>query len=264
MDLVGPGLSIAGILAPVTFVGVAAWEWWRPGWQPTAPAGPRWFANLSLYGLREAAAIALMPWFAATVADRLPPLWPAPESMPGAVLHAVIVVALLDLAYYFLHRMLHATPWLWRLHAIHHSDLDLDVTTTVRHHPFEALPLLAVIGIAAALLGATPAELAGFGVLAFAVQLLAHANIALPRRVERAIAPLLVTPAFHRQHHSRDTQVCHANYGEVFALWDRLFGTAARAPAESRVFGVAEYLAPRFQRLGGMLLQPTLRQPSPR
>lgn len=261
MDLVGPGPSIAGMLAVLAFVGIAAWEWFRPAWRPTAPAGPRWLANLSLYAIREAAVLGLMPWFAATVAARLPQLWPAPQSTAAALLHAAVMVAMLDLAYYLTHRMLHATPWLWRLHAVHHTDLDLDLTTTVRHHPFEALPLLALVGVAAALLGATPTEVAAYGVLAFAVQLLAHANVALPAWVERMTAPVLVTPAFHRRHHSRDTSECHANYGQVLALWDHAFGTAARAAGKVKAFGVVEYLAPRFQRLDGILLQPALRQP---
>jgi len=117
--------------------------------------------------------------------------------------------------------------------------------------------LLLLLAGFATLIGARPGDLAIYAAIEFAVQLAAHANIALPPRLERALGWLVVTPGFHRFHHSRDPRQSNANYGQVLTIWDRLFRTLAPGapPAE---LGVAEYIAPRFQSLGWILLQPFL------
>jgi sterol desaturase/sphingolipid hydroxylase (fatty acid hydroxylase superfamily) len=255
------GWPLAGIAVAVLFVAVGLWENARPE-RPDQDAGRRWIANLGLFALSEGMRAAVAPLLAIlTAAASLSPFAAAAPADGFSPLHLVAVVLVLDLAFYAMHRLMHAVGWLWRLHAIHHTDLALDVTTTVRHHPLEAVPIAATaIGIGA-LIGATPGEIAIYGVLAFAVQLLAHANVALPPRLARAIGPIVVTPGFHRLHHSRDTRECHANYGQAFSFWDRLFGTAVVPKDDVAQFGVDEFTSPRFQTIHGILLQPVLQRP---
>ena|SRR5258708_38548241 len=118
--------------------------------------------------------------------------------------------------------------------------------------------LFAVIAL---LVGASAAEMAVYSLILLAVQLVAHANVALPPALERALGGVLITPSFHRVHHSRERHQSDANYGQILTLWDRLFGTLA--PHDGRAapvaFGVSAFLAPRFRTVAGMLLQPAAR-----
>jgi len=256
VDLIRPGLSSGTILA-LLFVVAGLWESSRPEWRSAVPAGRRWLSNLSLYALSLGVTMALTPVLARVLPGAFLPAFP--QTPFGAAAHVAAILLGLDLVYYLGHRAVHALPALWRFHAIHHTDLDLDVTTSVRHHPGEALLFGAVTGLAGALLGATPGEIAFYGALAFGVQLVAHANLALPPRLESALGLFLVTPRFHRFHHSRDERESGSNFGEVFTIWDRLLGTVAASPARGpAAFGVTRFLAPRYQTLGWMLLQPAL------
>jgi sterol desaturase/sphingolipid hydroxylase (fatty acid hydroxylase superfamily) len=261
VEFFATGLPLAGIAVAALFVAVGLWETARPE-RADRNAGRRWIANLGLYALSEGVRIAFGPLLAIlTAAAAVSPF--APMDSGFSPIHFIAVVLVLDLAFYVMHRLMHAVDWLWRLHAIHHTDLALDVTTTVRHHPLETIPIAVTAAVVGALIGATPAEIALYGVLAFAVQLLAHANVALPPRLAQAIGSVLVTPGFHRIHHSRDTRECHANYGQVFSFWDRLFGTAVLpGAAPVSAYGVVDYTAPRFQSIGAMLLQPVRRSSS--
>jgi sterol desaturase/sphingolipid hydroxylase (fatty acid hydroxylase superfamily) len=251
VDLLTAGLSIVGVVTAVLFVLAGLWEHARPDRPPRAQAGARWLANLALFALAEGVKAGLTPLLAllAAVWSLSPDFAAAPEGPLARVAHALAVVLALDLTSYLLHRLLHAWSWLWRLHAIHHTDLDLEV-----------IPQLATTLGVAYLVGASAGEIAAYGVLSFGVQLFAHANVALPSWAATRLEWLVVTPGFHRLHHSQDERECHANFGQVFTLWDRLFGTACRAPARGiRAYGVSTYLAPRFQKLGWILLQPILR-----
>jgi sterol desaturase/sphingolipid hydroxylase (fatty acid hydroxylase superfamily) len=262
VDLLTVGLSTFGLATAALFVLAGLWEHARPDRPPSAAAGARWLANLALFALSEGVKAGLTPLLALLAAawSLSPEFAAAPEEPLARVAHAFAVVLALDLASYLLHRLLHAWTWLWRLHAVHHTDLDLDVTTTLRHHPLEVIPQVATALGVAYLIGASAGEIAAYGLLSFGVQLFAHANVALPSWASRRLEWLLVTPGFHRLHHSQDECECHANFGQVFTLWDRLFGTARRAPERGiAAFGVGAYLSPRFQKLGWILLQPVLR-----
>ena len=144
---------------------------------------------------------------------------------------AILAVLLLDLLQYGIHRISHAVPVLWRLHSVHHSDPDLDLSTGFRHHPLEMLFVQAVYYATIALL-APPA------VSVFAVELLGlfqdfftHANATLPRPLEKVLRTFLITPDMHRVHHSDEIREQSANLGTVFPFWDRLFGTYLEAPS---------------------------------
>ncbi len=134
-------------------------------------------------------------------------------------------VVALDALSYFLHRANHRIAWLWRFHRVHHADRAFQVTTALRFHPGELLLALPVRLAAIALLGVSPAGVLAFEVSFGAMNLLVHGNFDLPRRAERAVARVLVTPALHRLHHARELRDLNSNFGTVLSLWDRALGT---------------------------------------
>ena len=133
--------------------------------------------------------------------------------------------ALLDLTAYISHRLFHAFAPMWRVHQVHHSETDLDLTTGVRFHPLEALFTQGLMLITIVLVGPPPAAVA-FAALAFVVQdFFTHANLRVPDGMDRVLRLLIITPAMHRVHHSEAIPEQNANFGTVFSWWDRLFGT---------------------------------------
>ena len=150
-------------------------------------------------------------------------------SMPIWLQLAVGIPAL-DALSYVLHRVFHASATLWRLHALHHSDPELDVSTTVRHHPGEAVVMAFAVALPAAVVGLSSLVIGLYGTLNLSVQFFAHANICLPSRLTNALGWLLITPVLHRVHHSRHSSDISTNYGLVFSVWDRLFGSFALIP----------------------------------
>jgi sterol desaturase/sphingolipid hydroxylase (fatty acid hydroxylase superfamily) len=153
------------------------------------------------------------------------------------------VFLLLDLLQYAMHRCQHAVPFLWRLHALHHSDPDVDVTTSVRHHPIEYLIATGVYWLAALALGIPAIVLTGHAVTVFAAASITHGNTRLPEWLERSLQPVFITLDLHLVHHSLSPAEANANFGGVLSIWDRLFGTYTRLPRaeqERIVFGVRE------------------------
>lgn len=176
----------------------------------------------------------------------------------GLPVAAQIVVAFLvvDLYEYGLHRLAHRWRPLWLLHAVHHSDPHVDMTTAARHHPFEtAISLVLRVGIYLVLGLPLWIEVVRI-VFVNVLFLLQHANVRCPRAIE-ALRVAFVTPAVHRQHHSPDAPLIDRNYGQIFSFWDRVFRTyaepAADAPPE---YGLRTLREPRWQTLGGVLLTP--------
>ena len=165
----------------------------------------------------------------------------------------------LDLGFYSLHRLQHALPLLWRLHMVHHSDLDVDVSTAVRHHPAEFLVNCLALGTLTVVLGIPPGAVAIYGVLALAVQMIQHANHGWPPWLERIARMIVVTPAMHCRHHSRDWRAGNSNFGIVFSLWDRLFHSFdSRKPVAS--FGVDGIDWPQCRSLWAILGLPLARR----
>jgi len=142
----------------------------------------------------------------------------------------VIGVLALDGSLYAFHRLFHVIPLLWRFHQVHHSDLDVDCSTTIRHHPGEELIsqcfLLAVI----VTLGVEPIAVSLWLVIQVTVDILNHSNLALPDWVDRQLRWLLVTPDMHRIHHSANSPESNCNFGNVLPWWDHLFSTYLHAP----------------------------------
>ncbi len=150
-------------------------------------------------------------------------------------------------------------PFFWRFHALHHSDPHVDVTTSVRHHPIEYVLASAVYWIAVIVLDIPAVVALSHGLVVFATAALQHGNIRLPELLESWLQPVLVTTDMHRIHHSVAFEQANSNYGAVFSVWDRFFGTytrITRAQHDSIVFGVRE-LPPRdCLKPSAMLLTP--------
>lgn len=176
-----------------------------------------------------------------------------------AWLAVAIAVLGLDLAVYLQHVLFHAVPVLWRLHRMHHADLDVDVTTGARFHPVEILLSMGLkLGVIAAL-GAAPLAVLVFEILLSTGSLFNHANLRLTPAVDRVLRWLVVSPDMHRIHHSIDPAEANRNFGFTLPWWDRLCGTYRAEPNgghQEMVLGIEEFRAPADLRLDRLLLQP--------
>ena len=168
-------------------------------------------------------------------------------------------VILLDLAIYLQHVLFHAVPALWRLHRVHHADLEFDVTTGVRFHPVEILLSMVIkLGVVAAL-GAPALAVLTFEVLLNATSMFSHGNVSLPAGLDRVLRWIVVTPEMHRVHHSIKAHETNSNFGFNLPWWDRLFGTYRAAPAAGHhgmTIGLPIFRNPRELRVDRLLTQP--------
>jgi len=172
---------------------------------------------------------------------------------------ALIGFIALDLAIYFQHRAFHRVPWLWRLHRMHHADLELDVSSGLRFHPLEILLSMGYkMGVVVAL-GIAPGVVLAFEVLLNALAIFNHANLALPARVDARCRAVLVTPDMHRIHHSTVPDETDSNFGFNLTWWDRLFRTYREKPIAGQLgmtIGLQTFRSPRWLRLDRLLLLP--------
>lgn len=185
--------------------------------------------------------------------------------LPRWLLIAVGIVAL-DLAIYAQHRLFHATPLLWRLHRMHHSDTAFEVSTGFRFHPLEImLSMLIKIGIVVTL-GIPALAVLLFEIALNAASLFSHTNVSLPAGIEHALRRVLVTPDMHRVHHSPLRAETDSNFGFCLSLWDRLFGSyraASERDPRTMAIGLESFREASEQGLGKMLAQPFRRDSQP-
>ncbi|MBT8417161.1 MAG: sterol desaturase family protein [Silicimonas sp.] len=168
-------------------------------------------------------------------------------------------VLVLDLAIYLQHVMFHAVPALWRLHRMHHADLEFDTTTGLRFHPIEIALSMGIKLAVVAALGPPAVAVLVFEVLLNATALFNHANIALPNRLDRVLRWIVVTPDMHRVHHSILPAETNSNFGFNLPWWDRLLGTYRAQPAEGHqgmTIGIEQFRTRRDLWLDRMLVQP--------
>ena len=176
-------------------------------------------------------------------------------------LDVVISVVVLDLAIYFQHRLFHAVPLLWRMHRVHHTDPELDVTTGLRFHPVEMLLSVGFKAGVVAVLGPPVVAVVLFEVLLNAGSLFSHANLRLPATVDRLLRAVLVTPDMHRVHHSADPTETNTNFGFTLSWWDRLLGTYRGQPKlghDAMAIGVEGLAGHAVLSLYRLLIQPLL------
>ncbi|MBO6849513.1 MAG: sterol desaturase family protein [Marinobacter sp.] len=179
-------------------------------------------------------------------------------SLPGW-LAVIIAVLVLDAAIYFQHRLFHAVPWLWRLHRMHHADLEFDVTTGLRFHPIEILLSMAIKLTVVLALGAPALAVVIFEVLLNATSMFNHGNVRLPLWLDRYLRLFVVTPDMHRVHHSVIVRETDSNFGFNLPWWDRLFGTYRAQPEKGHLgvtIGIEDFRTVRDLRLDRMLVQP--------
>ena len=240
---------------------VALWEFCRPRRRREFPALRRrlgnigfWVLNLVLAGLTFEPAAQFRPQLEAALGIGLPS-WPIAD----AALSSAAGFLLLDLLRYLVHRCKHAVPFFWRFHALHHSDPDVDVTTSVRLHPIEHLFSSGVFLLVVILLDIPATSWLTYWLAVSVIEAVQHGNIRLSLRLERWLQPVLVTVDMHRVHHSVSFAQASCNYATVFSIWDRLFGTytrLTRAQHDSIVFGVRELPRRDCLKPSAMLLTP--------
>ena len=227
------------------FVLMALLELAIPRRTPGQGKGERWFTNLMIAGL-DSLVLRVMAMLAAPIAAFTAALWAQKQgwgllnwlndstSWPGWT-EVLLAMLVLDLAIYFQHVVSHKIPLLWRLHKVHHTDVDFDVTTAVRFHPVEiALSMLWKIAVVL-VIGASPAAVLLFEVTLNGCAMFNHANIRLPLWLDRIVRMLIVTPDMHRVHHSIYQSEHDSNYGFNLSVWDRLFRTYTDQPRDGHL-----------------------------
>jgi sterol desaturase/sphingolipid hydroxylase (fatty acid hydroxylase superfamily) len=243
------------------FAAVAAWEVFAPRRTPFAGRAARWPSNLGVVFLNTLIVRAIFPagaiGIALTANAKGFGLLNAVD-LPFAI-KAVIAFVALDLAIYLQHVLFHAVPVLWRLHRMHHADLDFDVTTGARFHPIEIVLSMLIKAAAIAALGAPAVAVLAFEIALSATAMFNHANARLPAALDRILRLLVVTPDMHRVHHSAIPAETNSNFGFNLPWWDRLFGTYRDQPAmghEAMIVGIEAFRDPSELRLDKMLVQP--------
>jgi len=243
------------------FVIFALWELGDPRRRQTARRSIRWFGNLSLATINSFATHLLIPILAVGMAAL------AAENQWGLFnlanlpkeIELVLAVVILDLVIYLQHILFHSIPVLWRLHRVHHSDVDLDVTSAVRFHVIEIMISMGIKFAAIIVIGPSVLAVLLFEVILNGTAIFNHANIRLPNRIDAFLRIFLVTPDMHRVHHSVIPSETNSNYGFNLSIWDRLFNTYRRQPSaghETMIIGVEEFRNERDQRLDRLLAQP--------
>lgn len=171
----------------------------------------------------------------------------------------ILSILALDLAIYLQHVMFHAVPALWRLHRVHHADLEFDVSTGLRFHPVEILLSMGIKLAAVAVLGPPAVAVLVFEVILNATAMFNHSNIRIPAALDRMLRLVVVTPDMHRVHHSVIPAETNSNFGFNLPWWDRLLGTYRAQPQaghEGMTIGIKQFRTPRDLWLDRMLLQP--------
>jgi len=245
----------------LAFGSVAAWEFAAPRRALSVRRRIRWTGNFALAMLNSVALRLVFPAAAVGVAwfaQRESLGWLHHSELPQRFRIAIALVAL-DLAIYLQHVLFHAVPALWRLHRVHHGDVDFDVTTGFRFHVIEILLSMLYKSLVVAALGAPVLAVLLFELLLSSSSLFNHANARMPGGLDRALRWILVTPDMHRVHHSVAPGETNSNFGFTVPWWDRLFGTYRAQPAaghEAMTIGVEGFRGENELRLDRMLLQP--------
>jgi len=245
------------------FLLVAIWEVLAPKRPLSNSKAQRWYSNLSIVVINSLVVRWIFPFLAVGLAieaqNRGWGLFNNIEIAWG--LHLVLSVLILDFVIYLQHAMFHFIPLLWRLHRMHHSDLDYDVTTGSRFHPIEIALSMVVKLAAVAALGPLPAAVIIFEVLLNGVAVFNHGNVRLPKKLDRFIRWVIVTPDMHRVHHSIIPSETNSNFGFNVSWWDRLFGTyidQPRAGHDQMTIGIELFRNPKYLHLHWLLVIPFL------
>ena len=245
------------------FLGVAIWESFRPRRGLCVPIARRWGNHALLLvtctiisvGIYRASPVVIAAAFVGSRFGLLNKPW-----LPFAA-RCILALLLLDLVKYALHRACHSVAVLWRMHQVHHSDPDFDVSTAFRVHPIELIFTQFGYFGAIAILAAPPAAVLIAELASTFQGFFGHANARLPEWLEKPVRALFVTPDMHRIHHSEEIREQNRNLGDIFPWWDRLFQTYVSTPAAGQaemMTGLKGYQNPRSLSFAFMLRQPFL------
>jgi len=240
------------------FIVMAIWEIRRPRRALTQNKLHRWFNNIGLVicntlllrFIFPAAAVG-MAFFAEQHGWGLFNVL----SWPSWVIIPLTIIAF-DFIIYLQHFLFHAVPVLWRLHRVHHADMDFDVTTGARFHPIEIILSMVIKYAAIVALGAPVVAVILFEIILSSMAMFNHSNIKLPSVIDRRLRFILVTPDMHRVHHSINTHEANSNFGFSLAIWDRYLGTYRAQPEsghEKMLLGIDYF---QVQSIFGMLHLP--------
>jgi len=255
-----PAIRLGFFLGVFTLV--ALWEVAAPRRALTVSKTLRWASNLGLVVLNTVMLRLLFPLAAVGVAAFcVKNGWGLINHFQVPFVIAVpLAVIAMDFVIWLQHVMVHAVPALWRLHRVHHADLDYDVTTGARFHPLEIILSMLIKFATIVVLGPPVVAVVIFEVLLNATAMFNHGNIRLPAGLDRVLRWIVVTPDMHRVHHSVEDDETNSNFGFNLPWWDRLFGTYRDQPRAGHVgmsIGIHGYDNPReVDRLDGMLLLP--------
>jgi len=240
---------------------MAVWETMAPRRTLSVTKGWRWMSNLGLVVVNTIAlrlTLALGAVGVALMAEERG--WGIFNHVDVPRLLAIAIAVLaLDFFIYLQHVMFHAVPLLWRLHMVHHADLDVDVTTGLRFHTIEILLSMGIKVAAIMLLGAPAVAVLIFEVLLNATSMFNHGNFRMPLGMDRVLRLFVVTPDMHRVHHSVIPQETNSNFGFNVPWWDVLFGTYRSQPAAGHrdmMIGLSQFRSPWVERLHWMLAMP--------
>jgi len=244
------------------FAIMAIWEVIAPRRVLTVSKIMRWSNNLALVFLNTLVLRLLFPAAAVGVAvfasEQGWGLFNYYHVLP--VLAVMVSVVVMDLVIYLQHVMVHAVPLLWRLHRVHHADLDIDVTTGARFHPIEIILSMLIKFATIFLLGPPVVAVVIFEVMLNATAMFNHGNVSLSPTVEKYLRLFLVTPDMHRVHHSVEVDETNSNFGFSLPWWDRLFGTYRAQPKKGHMamsIGIQSFVqVKQVSWLSGMLMMP--------
>jgi len=250
----------------IIFFAVAFWEFLAPRRVLTTSKTMRWISNLGITFINPLVLHLLFPILAVGMALK------AHESGWGLLnifelpywVALVIGVAMLDFVIYLQHAMFHAIPLLWRLHMVHHADLDYDMTTGLRFHPIEIVLSMMIKLSSVALLGPPVMAVLVFEILLNATAMFNHGNIRLPLKLDHVLRLIIVTPDMHRVHHSVIIRETNSNFGFNLPWWDRLFGTYQDQPARGHTnmtIGLAQFRDAKKLTLPWLLALPFIGDP---
>ena len=241
---------------------MALWEIIAPRRALTVSRTVRWTNNLGLVFLNSILLRLIFPAAAVGVAAF------AAENNWGLlnyfempfVLAVVLSVVVMDFIIYLQHVLVHAVPTLWRIHRVHHADLDYDVTTGARFHPIEIILSMLIKFATIVVLGPPIVAVVIFEVILNAMAMFNHGNVRLPLGLDKVLRLFVVTPDMHRVHHSVEDNETNSNFGFNLSVWDRLFGTYIAQPREGHegmTIGIHGFRDPRkVDQLPGMLVLP--------
>ncbi len=259
MTETGPAIRLAIFLG--VFAIVAVCEVLAPRRARTMKRRVRWPSNIGLVVLNTVVLRVAFPTAAVGMALAAEARgWGLFNAIGAPIWLAIpLSVVLLDFVIYLQHVMFHAVPALWRLHRMHHADLDFDVTTGARFHPIEILLSMLIKITLVAALGPPWMAVLIFEVLLNASSMFNHGNLNIPPGVDRVLRWLVVTPDMHRVHHSIVVRETNSNFGFNLPWWDRLFGTYRAQPAAGHAamtIGIEQFRDQTDLRLDRMLVQP--------